>query len=80
LPDSQPETVTDHISRNSCGSVYEETLGGGSQLVIETPNTFAREVTTQPCRVYKMKTIRRSLRPLYQTIVRENRGPFSSGV
>jgi hypothetical protein len=76
LPDSQPMTVSDHISCNSCRSVYGETLAGGSQIVIEPAKTLAREVTTQPCRLYKMKTIRPSLRPMYETIVRENLTPF----
>lgn len=72
LPDSQPKNVTDHISSNSCGSVYLETLNGGSRLLIETNSKPVREVTTLPCLAYKMKSISRSLRPLYQTVIREN--------
>jgi excisionase family DNA binding protein len=36
--------------------------------------SLAREVVTQPCRVYKLKPIRSSLRPLYMTVVREATG------
>jgi hypothetical protein len=48
-----------------------ETLNGGSRLNIETGTILAREVTTRPCRAYKMKLIRESLQPLYRTIVHE---------
>ena len=71
LLDQQPGDGDGFTSSNSCCSVFEETLNGGSRLTIETATTLAREVTTQPCRAYKMKLIRRSLRPLYETIVRE---------
>jgi hypothetical protein len=70
LPDHHPleSSFTQSDSRNS---VYMETLNGGSHLTIETATTRAREVTTQPCRAHKMKLIRESLQPLYETIVRE---------
>ena len=71
LLDQQPGKSDGSTSSNSCCSVYEETLNGGSRLTIETATTLAREVTTRPCRAYKMKLIRRSLRQLYRTIVRE---------
>ena len=70
LPDYRPleSSFTQTDSRNS---VYMETLNGGSRLNIETGTILAREVTTRPCRAYKMKLIRESLQPLYRTIVHE---------
>lgn len=71
LLDHQPGKSDGSTSSNSCRSIYEETLNGGSRLTIETATTPAREVTTQACRAFKMKPIRRSLLPLYVTVMRE---------
>jgi hypothetical protein len=70
LRDYNPEPV-ESVPGNSCRSTYREALVGGSLLKIETASTLAREVQTQPSLVYKLKTIPQSLRPLYETVVRE---------
>jgi hypothetical protein len=69
LRDYNPEPV-ESVAGNSCRSTYREALPGGSLLKIETANTLPREVRTQPGLAYKMKTIRQSLRPFYNTVVR----------
>lgn len=75
LLDHHPKKSDNLTSSNSCRSSYKETLAGGNILTIETATTLPREVTTRPCATYKMKLIRRSLRPLYEAIIREATTP-----
>lgn len=69
LPDHRPQEGRSAQS-DSRRSVYKETLDGGTELLMETQSE-SRPVVTRPCRAYKMKTIRRTLRPCYETVVQQ---------
>ena len=71
LVDHHPEKTDNPMPSNSWRTSYSETLNGGNRLTIETASALAREVTTSPCRTFKMKPIRGSLKPLYEAVVRE---------
>jgi hypothetical protein len=70
VPDRGAEGV-ESVPGDSRRTIYAETLSGGSDLVIETMAIPSRVVTTLPCRAYHLKDIRLSLRPLYETVIRE---------
>jgi hypothetical protein len=77
LLDHSPENVTS-ITGNSCRSVYKETLDGGRKLRIETTTTIQpREVTTQPCHVFKLKPISPLLKPYYEAVIPRGKNSLS---
>lgn len=70
--DYSPKRNHDRPGTNSLKAGYMETLSGGHHLRIESKTKDTRDVTTLPCRVYKLKRIDPLDRPIYQSSVLEN--------
>ena len=62
------------ISSNSLRAGYMQTLNGGEPVSIETIRE-SRTLTTEPCRVYKLKRIPATLESLYRMAVLDNLVP-----
>ncbi len=62
------------FSSNSLRAGYMQTLNGGEPVSIETIKE-SRKLTTEPCRVYKLKRIPAAVESLYRMAVLDNLVP-----
>src|SRR5579863_736906 len=78
LPDFHPRSEGRVFSSNSLIPGGIQSLPGGSVLELDRqhPRRPTRVIETEPCRVYRLKTIHDSCWPIYRAALLEHLAPF----